>query len=92
MRLGAWLNGSCEVVSIGEDELTLGFFRPTHMQKVDTDCRTLVEQQAEELLGRRVRLTVKMVEAPVQAKRAPRSGHLAEAAKALGATPVGKDR
>ncbi len=92
MRLGAWLNGSCEVISITDDELALGFFRTTHMQKVDTDCRTLVEQQAEEMLGRKVRLTVRLIEGGQQAKRPARSGHLAEAAKALGATPVGKDQ
>ena len=92
MRLGAWLNGSCEVISIGDDELTLGFFRTTHMQKVDTDCRTLVEQQAEEMLGRKVRLTVQLLEGGQPVKRPARSGHLAEAAKALGATPVQKDQ
>jgi len=92
MRLGAWLNGSCEVLSITDDELALGFFRSTHMQKVDTDCRTLVEQQAEEMLGHKVRLTVRLIEGAQQVKRPARSGHLAEAAKALGATPVGKDQ
>lgn len=92
MRLGAWLNGSCEVISITDDELALGFFRTTHMQKVDTDCRTLVEQQAEEMLGHKVRLTVRLIEGGQQVKRPARSGHLAEAAKALGATPVGKDQ
>lgn len=92
MRLGAWLNGSCEVLSITDDELALGFFRTTHMQKVDTDCRTLVEQQAEEMLGHKVRLTVRLIEGGQQVKRPARSGHLAEAAKALGATPVGKDQ
>ncbi|MCK9518719.1 MAG: DNA polymerase III subunit gamma/tau [Dehalococcoidia bacterium] len=92
-RLGAWLNGSCKVLTIDEDSFELGFFRQVHMQKVDTDCRTLVEQQAEILLGRPVRLKVSLLEKEQQQSKrsAPRTGHLAEAAKAMGAIPVGKD-
>jgi hypothetical protein len=90
-RLGAWLNGSCKVLSMDGDELELGFFLPVHMQKVDTDCRTLVEEQAELLLNRPVKLKVRLIEKEQQTRRAPRGGHLAEAAKALGAVPVGKD-
>ncbi|MBI2764983.1 MAG: DNA polymerase III subunit gamma/tau [Chloroflexi bacterium] len=90
-RLGAWLNGSCKVLSMDGDELELGFFLPVHMQKVDTDCRTLVEEQAELLLNRPVKLKVRLIEKEQQSRRAPRGGHLAEAAKALGAVPVGKD-
>ena len=90
--LGAWLNGSCEVLAIGEAEVELGFYHPLHMQKVDKDCRTLVEQQAELLLGHPVHLKVRQVErAPQAAKRGPKGGHLVEAARALGATPVAKD-
>jgi DNA polymerase III subunit gamma/tau len=89
--LGAWLNGSCEVMSIGEEEFELGFFAPIHMQKVDKDCRTLVEQQAELMLGRPVRLEVRQIERSPQARRQPRGGHLVQAARAMGATPVGKE-
>lgn len=90
--LGAWLNGSCEVLSIGEEELELGFYHPLHMQKVDKDCRTLVEQQAELMLGRAMRLKVRQVERGSPAsRRVPKGGHLVEAARALGATPVTKD-
>jgi hypothetical protein len=91
MRLGAWLNGGWEVISMEGDVLELGFYRPVHMEKVDTDCRTLVEQQAEELLGRKVTLKVRLIEDKQQARR-PRSGHLVEVAKGIpGAVPVGKD-
>jgi hypothetical protein len=91
--LAAWLNGSCEVISVGEGELELGFYYPIHMQKVDSDCRTLVEQQAQLMLESEspVRLKVRQVEKASQAKAAPRGGHLVQAARALGATPVGKD-
>lgn len=90
--LGAWLNGSCEVTAIGDEEIELGFYHPLHMQKVDKDCRTLVEQQAELMLGRAVRLKVRQVErGSAASRRAPKGGHLIEAARALGATPVAKD-
>lgn len=89
--LAAWLNGSCEVLSIGEEEFELGFYRPIHMDKVDKDCRTLVEQQAEVMLGRRIHLKVRQIEKAPQARRQPRGGHLVQAARAIGATPVGKD-
>ena len=89
--LAAWLNGSCDVVSMEGDRLELGFYRQLHMQKVDTDCRVLVEQVAEELLGRPVTLAVSQLERTPQTQRQPRGGHLVEAARAIGATPVRKD-
>ena len=63
-----------------------------HMQKVDVDCRDLVEGQASELLGRKVRIEVQLLDkkAP-HGRKATKGGHLAEAAKALGATPIGKE-
>ena len=90
-RLAGWLNGSCEVLSMDGDELELGFYVSMHMQKVDTDCRSLVEQQAEVILKRPVQLRVRQVDKDTQAKRAPKRGHLAEAARSMGATPVGKE-
>jgi DNA polymerase-3 subunit gamma/tau len=88
---GAWLNGSYEVLSMEGDELSLGFYSPTHMNKVATDLRAMVEEQASGLLGRPVRLKVSLVEKAAQKRRAPKGGHLVEAARAMGATPVGKD-
>jgi len=90
-RLGAWLNGSCRVVAMDGDELELGFFMPLHMQKVDNDCRPLIEEQAEGLLHRPVKLKVRLVEKEEQPRKMPRGGHLARAAEALGATPVTKE-
>ncbi len=89
--LAGWLNGSCEVVSMEGDELELGFYKPVHMNKVATDCRALVEEQAAELLGRPMTLKVRLVERAAMQRRAPKGGHLVEAARAMGATPVGKD-
>ncbi|MCC6388885.1 MAG: DNA polymerase III subunit gamma/tau [Dehalococcoidia bacterium] len=90
-RLGAWLNGSCRVIAMDGDELELGFFMPVHMQKVDNDCRPLIEEQAEGLLHRPVKLKVRLVEKEEQPRKMPRGGHLARAAEALGATPVTKE-
>jgi hypothetical protein len=63
-----------------------------HMQKVANDFRSLVEEQAAQLLQRPVRLKVRQIERTAPARRAPRSGHLVEAARAIGAVPVGKDQ
>ncbi len=89
--LAMWLNGSFDVLDMDGEELVLGFQRKMPMEKVDTACRPMVEQAAAAILGREVRLRVKLVEAPSQPKREPRRGHLVEAAKAMGGIPVGKD-
>ena len=100
--LAAWLNGSCEVVSaISEnsettptswdmdgDELKLGFYHPIHLQKIANDGRTLVEQQASELLKRPVTLAVERIEKAAPARPPAKGGHLAKAARDMGAKPV----
>ena len=86
--LAAWLNGSCEVLTMDGDELRLGFYHPIHMQKIDNDGRTLVEQKAEELLQRPVTLAVERIERSAPASRPARGGHLAAAAREMGAKPV----
>jgi hypothetical protein len=79
------------VLAIGEEELSMGFYRKIHMEKVATEVRTLVEQQAEAMLGRPVRLSVSLLDQENQNERKPKSGHLAAAARALGATPVERE-
>ena len=86
--LAAWLNGSCKVLSMEDGQLELGFYYPLHMQKIANDGRTLVEQKAEELLKHPVTLSVRQIEKAASAPRPAKGGHLAEAARALGATPV----
>ena len=86
--LAAWLNGSCEVLAMDGDELKLGFYHPIHMQKIANDGRTLVEQKAEELLQRPVRLSVERIERSAPARRPAKGGHLADAARAMGAKPI----
>lgn len=89
--LAMWLNGSFEVLEMDGEELVLGFGRKMPMDKVDTTCRPMVEEQAAAILGRPVRLVVKLTEQDSGPRRETRRGHLAEAARAMGATPVGKD-
>lgn len=93
VKVGAWLNGSCEVLAIGEEMFELGFYHDFHLEKVTTDGRAIIEQQAEIILGRPVRLEAKRIDRDkaANAPKRPRSGHLAEAAVALGATPVAKE-
>jgi DNA polymerase-3 subunit gamma/tau len=86
-----WLNGSFEVLAMDGDELSLGFQRQMPMDKVNTVCRAMVEQQAAVILGHPVTLKVTLIDGSAQPRRETRRGHLAEAAKAMGATPVGKD-
>lgn len=92
VRLAGWLNGSCQVLAINDDEFELGFPHPMHMEKVDTDCRTLIEEQAHIILGRPMRMKVRLVDEESQAKRAPKTGHLAATARAIGGVPVGKEQ
>ncbi|MFN0146924.1 MAG: DNA polymerase III subunit gamma/tau, partial [Dehalococcoidia bacterium] len=90
-RLGGWLNGSCKVLQLDDTTLELGFWNQMHLDKVDSDVRPLVEQQAEQMLNHPVALKLRLIEREQVPKRGPRGGHLAEAAKALGAVPVGKE-
>jgi DNA polymerase-3 subunit gamma/tau len=91
-KLGAMLNGSCEVIAMGDGVLELGFYHAIHMEKIEEEGRTLVEQQAEALLGQKVELRIKLIERQEQ-KSAPQSkgGHLAKVAETIGGVPIGKD-
>jgi DNA polymerase-3 subunit gamma/tau len=90
VRLGAKLNGSCEILSMAGDAVEIGFYFDFHRQQMETEGRALLEQQAESILGRPVRFVFKQIDRQPVQKRAARAGHLAEAAKAIGAVPVGK--
>ena len=92
VRMAGYLNGSCEVIAMDGDEIELGFYYPFHQQKVESDGRVVIEQQAEVILGRPVRLKTRLIDRDgAAAKKAPRGGHLAETAKSIGATPVAKE-
>ncbi len=90
IKAGAWLNGSCEVVSKDGNILKLGFYKPFHMQKVESEGRTLIEQQASILLKRDVTLEVQIIPGE-QPRRVSQRGHLAKAALELGAKPISSE-
>ena len=92
-RASGFLNSSCEVIAIGEEEVELGFFFDIHMNEISTQFRPLVEDHASEILGRPVRLKVRRIEkvAAASARKPAKSGYLAEVAISMGAKPVGKD-
>jgi hypothetical protein len=69
-----------------------GFFFEVHMGRIGGEFRTLVEGVCAEILGRPIRLDIEQVEKAAQVRRVPRGGHLIETARAIGATPVGKDQ
>lgn len=91
VKLGALLNGSCEVLSMDGDELELGFYHAFHMENVERDGREIVEQEASQLLGRPVRLKVRRIPQSGATERRPRGGHLVDAALRHGATPVRRE-
>ncbi|MBI5947024.1 MAG: DNA polymerase III subunit gamma/tau [Chloroflexi bacterium] len=92
IKIAGMLNGSCEVVEMNGDVLELGFYYPFHMDTVANKGRALVEEQAGKILGHPVTLRVRQLERSQSSSRqGPKGGHLAEAAKAMGATPVKKE-
>jgi len=89
-QLTALLNGSCEVKSLEGEALTLGFYHTFHLERIEKGpyARRLEELLAA-VLGRKVKVTY------VHSPRAPRpersmGGHLVQAARELGARPVGQ--
>jgi len=90
-RLAMWLGSPFEVLQMEGEVVELGFERPLPMEKVQAGKST-VEEIASRILGRPVTVSVRLLEAPTQPRRETRRGHLAEAARAIGATPVGKDQ
>jgi DNA polymerase-3 subunit gamma/tau len=90
-RLAMWLGSKFEVLQMDGEVVELGFERPMPMEKVLAG-KAIVEGIASRVLGRTVTLSVKLLEGPTQPTRETRRGHLAEAARAIGATPVGKEQ
>lgn len=89
-RLAMWLGSPYEVLQMDGDVLELAFTRQLPMEKILAE-RAVVESLASRILGRAVTINLTLTNESTQPKRETRKGHLAEAARALGATPVGKD-
>jgi hypothetical protein len=91
-RAAGWLNGSCRVLALAPGVLELGFWSKIHLENVDGAHRPLIQQQAEAILNGPVELRVTLIEeGPAPSARPARKGHLAEAARELGAVPVQKE-
>jgi hypothetical protein len=88
VQAGALLNGQCEVVELGGDEVVLGFYLPVLKAKVEAFL-PLVTEKTQEILDRPVSVRLAMIERAAP-RRPARGGHLAEAARAMGATPVSR--
>ncbi len=89
-QLAALLNASCEVKSLEGDVLTLGFYHTFHLERVEAGgyAARLGELLSQEL-GRPV--SVELVHSPRRPEPGKvKSGHLAQAARELGAKPMGK--
>lgn len=90
-QLGAILNASCEVTSLEEDVLTLGFYHTFHLERMEAERYggRLSELLSQEL-GRPV--TAKLVHSPRRPTPGKvKSGHLVQAAQELGAKPVQRE-
>jgi DNA polymerase-3 subunit gamma/tau len=88
--LSALLNGSCEVRSVEDDRVILGFYHTFHLERAESEPNAgRLGKLFSEALGRPVR--VEFEHTPRERSAAPaRAGHLVEAAKELGARPVAK--
>jgi hypothetical protein len=88
-QLSGLLNGSCEVKSVDGDVVTLGFYHTFHLERIESGPYA---QRLEELfslvLGRPVKLAFE--HAPRErVVSSSRGGHLVQAARELGAQPIG---
>ncbi len=82
----------CEVLELSDDLLRLGVYYEFHLKSLESEGRPILERAAEQVAGRALRLAFELVERPARDQRPrPKAGHLAEAAKAMGAVPVGKE-
>jgi hypothetical protein len=91
-QLAALLNGSCELKSTEGDTIVLGFFHTFHLERMESsDYIPALEKAFSAELGRTV--TVRYEHAPRQpnpeaSAKSPKGGHLAQAARELGARAI----
>jgi DNA polymerase-3 subunit gamma/tau len=89
-QLAALLNASCEVKSQEGDALTLGFYHTFHLERVEAGGYLgRLNELFSQALGRPV--TTELVHSPRRPTPGKiKGGHLARAARELGAKPIGK--
>jgi len=89
-RVGAYLNGTCEVQSLENGVLVLAFYQQFSLHKSKTEQpahRRIIEEAASKITDQAVTLECTLSEGrppgPVR-----RGGHLVQAARQMGARPV----
>ena len=90
-QLAALLNQSCEVTALEGETLTLGFYHTFHLERVEAGGYA---DRLGELLSQALGRTVRVELAHAPRRREPgkvKSGHLVEAARELGAKPIGQE-
>jgi DNA polymerase-3 subunit gamma/tau len=88
--LAALLNGSCEVRSVADDHVVLGFYHTFHLERAESEPNAgKLARLFTETLGREVTVRFEKVEQTQREKNPSPGGHLVQAAKELGARPVG---
>ena len=86
--LSALLNGSCEVKSIEDDRVVLGFYHTFHLERAESPPNAAkLKDLFSQVLGRPVGVVFEHAPRP-RAETPPRAGHLVQVARELGATPV----
>jgi len=88
-QLSGLLNGSCEVKSEEGDVVTLGFYHTFHLERIESGpYAQRLEELFSTVLGRPVKLQFE--HAPRErVATTSRGGHLVQAARELGAQPIG---
>jgi DNA polymerase III subunit gamma/tau len=88
-QLSGLLNGSCEVRSVDGDVVTLGFYHTFHLERIESGpLAKRLEEMFSTVLGRPV--TLAFEHAPRErVASTSKGGHLVQAARELGAQPIG---
>jgi DNA polymerase III subunit gamma/tau len=89
-QLSGLLNGSCEVRSVDGDVVTLGFYHTFHLERIESGpLAKRLEEMFSTVLARPVKLAFEHAPRERVASTSPKGGHLVQAARELGAQPIG---
>jgi len=89
-QLSGLLNGSCEVRSEEEEVVTLGFYHTFHLERIESGpYAKRLEELFSSVLGRPIRIAFEHSPRERVVRTAAKGGHLVEAARQLGARPIG---
>jgi len=90
-QLSGLLNGSCEVKSEEVEVVTLGFYHTFHLERIESGpYAKRLEELFSSVLGRTVRIAFEHSPRERVVRPAAKGGHLVEAARQLGARPIGR--